>query len=214
MKSHIFDMDGLLIDSEPFWRAAEIKVFCGLGIPFDEHMCRETVGMRIDEVVIYWNKKLNMNMPVSQTSNDITDELIALVKADGQPLPGVQTTLGILKSNDRRIALASSSSIRIIHEVIKKLDIESYFDIVHSAEFEHRGKPAPDVFLTTAKKLNTLPENCVVYEDSKNGMKAGLAARMKTIIIPEFPDSHKDWHKEAHLKWSSLTEFNLVTSEK
>lgn len=207
-------MDGLLIDSEPFWRAAEIKVFRGLGIPFDEHMCRETVGMRIDEVVVYWNKKLDLDLSVLGTSNDIIDELISLVKANGQPLPGVLKTLEILKSQNRRIALASSSSIRIIHEVIKKIGLESYFHIVHSAEFEKRGKPAPDVFLTAAKKLNVLPEKCVVYEDSKNGMRAGLAANMKTIIVPEFPESCEDWHKEAHLKWNSLTEFDLVTAEK
>lgn len=207
-------MDGLLIDSEPFWRAAEIKVFRGLGIPFDEHMCRETVGMRIDEVVVYWNKKLDLDLSILGTSNDIIDELISLVKANGQPLPGVLKTLEILKSKNRKIALASSSSIRIIHEVIKKIGLESYFHIVHSAEFERHGKPAPDVFLTAAKKLNVLPEKCIVYEDSKNGMRAGLAAKMKTIIIPEFPESYEDWHEEAHLKWNSLTEFDLVTAEK
>lgn len=214
MKSHIFDMDGLLIDSEPFWRSAEIKVFTSLGIPFTEDMCRETVGMRIDEVVIHWNNQLDLSMPIHETANDIVDELINLVRKDGVALSGVYSTLETLKSNDRKIALASSSQMRIIKEVVKKLQLENYFDMLHSAEFEKYGKPAPDVFLTAAKLLNNRPENCVVYEDSRNGMIAGLAANMKTIIIPEFPEPHLDWHNEADLKWYSLNEFDLEIAEK
>lgn len=213
MRTHIFDMDGLLIDSEPFWRAAEIKVFRALNIPFTEEMCRETVGMRIDEVVVFWNNKLKLNMPVQGTANDIVDELIYLVKQSGVALPGVYNTLEELKSKDRKMALASSSQMRIIQEVVKQLQIEDYFDLLHSAEFEKYGKPAPDVFLTTAIKLEALPTKCVVYEDSKNGMRAGLAAKMKTIIIPEFPEPHLDWHDEAHLKWHSLEEFDIAIAE-
>jgi sugar-phosphatase len=213
MKAHIFDMDGLLIDSEPFWRAAEIKVFKSIGIPFTEDMCRETVGMRIDEVVHYWNDKLTLTMPIKETANDIVDELISLVKQDGKPLPGVHDTLETLVSHDRKIALASSSSMRIIKEVVQKLDIAHHFSTLHSAEFEKYGKPAPDVFLSTAKHLDANPENCVVYEDSRNGMKAGLSAGMKTIIIPEFPEPHVDWHDEADLKWRSLEEFDLGIAE-
>lgn len=213
MRAHIFDMDGLLIDSEPFWRAAEIKVFQALNIPFTEDMCRETVGMRIDEVVVYWNNKLKLSMPIDQTANDIVDELISLVKKDGVALPGVERTLQTLKENDRQMALASSSQMRIIKEVVEKLNIKEYFDVLHSAEFEKYGKPAPDVFLSTAKELNTSPTSCVVYEDSRNGMLAGLSAQMKTIIIPEFPEPHQDWHDKADLKWRSLNEFDLKLSE-
>lgn len=213
MKAHIFDMDGLLIDSEPFWREAEIKIFKSLGIPFTEDMCRQTVGMRIDEVVVYWNEQLRLDMPVHTTANDIVDELISLVKQDGIALPGVYNTLEVIRSNERKIALASSSQMRIITEVVKKLNIEELFDVLHSAEFEKFGKPAPDVFLTTASKLNVNPERCIVYEDSKNGMRAGLAANMKTIIIPEFPEPNLDWHDEADLKWGTLEEFSLSTAE-
>lgn len=213
MKAHIFDMDGLLIDSEPFWRAAEIKVFQSLGLPFDEDMCRETVGMRIDEVVVYWNNKLSENMDIKSTSNDIIDELIYLVKQGGRPLPGVEKTLNTLHENNRKIALASSSSMRIIEEVVKKLGIESYFEVLHSAEFEKHGKPAPDVFLSTAKMLDHQPTSCIVYEDSKNGMRAGLSANMKTIIVPEFPEPIVEWHQEAHLKWHTLESFSLQSAE-
>ena len=210
MKAHIFDMDGLLIDSEPFWRKAEIAVFTKLDIPFTEGMCRETVGMRIDEVVIYWNEKLGLSMPIETTANEIVDELISQVKKDGKALPGVISTLKTLKENKRKTALASSSSMRIIEAVINKLQIRDYFDALHSAEFEEFGKPHPAVFLSTAKMLDIEPQDCIVYEDSKNGMRAGLAAGMKTIIIPEFPEPHLEWHDEADGKWRSLKEFHLT----
>lgn len=213
MKAHIFDMDGLLIDSEPFWRKAEIKVFQHQGIPFTEEMCRQTVGMRIDEVVVYWNNKLGTNMDVYQTANYIVDELIMQVKQNGVALPGVYDTLEEIKISGRKIALASSSQMRIISEVVNKLNIKHYFDVLHSAASEKYGKPAPDVFLTTAYKLDITPTSCVVYEDSKNGIRAGLAAKMKTILIPEFPEPHLDWHDEADLKWSSLNEFSLKAAE-
>jgi sugar-phosphatase len=202
-------MDGLLIDSEPFWRTAEISVFSSLGIDFNEDMCRETVGMRIDEVVVYWNEKLLLNMPISKTANNIVDELIALVQKDGKALPSVNSTLETLTLNKRKIALASSSSMRIIEAVVDKLSIRSYFQVLHSAEYEEFGKPHPAVFLSTAKLLKSKPSDCIVYEDSRNGMKAGLAAGMKTIIIPEFPEPHMEWHDEADAKWHSLEEFNL-----
>lgn len=206
-------MDGLLIDSEPFWRAAEISVFQTLGIPFTEDMCRETVGMRIDEVVVYWNQKLELSMNVSTTSNAIIDELIKMVNHSGQPLPGVISTLEILLENNRKVALASSSSMRIIEAVVTKLGIKDYFRSIHSAEFEKYGKPHPAVFLTTATNLLESPSNCIVYEDSRNGMRAGLAAQMKTILIPEFPEPHLDWHNEADLKWNSLEDFDIFLAE-
>lgn len=103
--------------------------------------------------------------------------------------------------------------MKIIKTVVEKLNIQFYFDVLHSAEFEKHGKPAPDVFLTTADLLNDTPENCIVYEDSKNGMRAGLGAKMKTILVPEFPDPHMKWHDEADLKWSSLNMFSLIEAE-
>lgn len=206
-------MDGLLIDSEPFWRAAEISVFQTLGIPFTEDMCRETVGMRIDEVVVYWNQKLELSMNVATTSNAIIDELIKMVNHSGKPLPGVISTLDILLENNRKVALASSSSMRIIEAVVTKLGIKDYFRSIHSAEYEKYGKPHPAVFLTTAANLLEPPLNCIVYEDSRNGMRAGLAAQMKTILIPEFPEPHLDWHNEADLKWNSLEDFDIFLAE-
>jgi mannitol-1-/sugar-/sorbitol-6-/2-deoxyglucose-6-phosphatase len=214
-KTHIFDMDGLLIDSEPFWRKAEVRVFTHYGIPFTEDMCRQTVGMRIDEVVHYWAKEYPIIADkIHLISNEIQDELIALVKSEGKALPGVYAALETLKKHQRKCALASSSSMRIINEVVDALTIRSYFQVIHSAEFEKQGKPHPDVFLSTANMLQSTPQDCIVYEDSKNGMLAGIRAGMKVVLIPEFPYAQYDWFQQANLKLNSLEEFNLEEIER
>jgi HAD superfamily hydrolase (TIGR01509 family) len=212
-KAHIFDMDGLLIDSEPAWRAAEIKVFTQLGIPFTEKMCLETVGMRIDEVVVYWQKDYPQLIDISRIAEDIQQEVIRLVKLNGKALPGVIETLQLLKDNNRMCALASSSNIIVIEAVLDSLKIRDYFKVIHSAQFEKHGKPSPDVFLTTAEKMGLQPIECNVYEDSRNGMKAGLAAGMKTILIPEHPNVNQGWFDAADLVLMSLENFDLEIME-
>lgn len=214
-KTHIFDMDGLLIDSEPFWRKSEVQVFNHYGIPFTEDMCRQTVGMRIDEVVVFWSKEYPFICDkIEQISNEIQDELITLVKKEGKALPGVYKTLETIKMHQRKCALASSSSMRIINEVVDALHIRSYFQVIHSAEFEKQGKPHPDVFLSTAKMLQSNPNDCIVYEDSRNGMLAGINAGMKVVLIPEFPNAEYDWFQQANLKLNSLKEFNFEDIER
>jgi mannitol-1-/sugar-/sorbitol-6-/2-deoxyglucose-6-phosphatase len=214
MKFHIFDMDGLLIDSEPFWREAEVKVFNYYDVPFTEDMCRQTVGMRIDEVVRHWTAHYpHIADKIHLISNEIQDELIALVKSKGSALPGVYSTLDMLHHNHRKCALASSSSMRIINEVVNALNLRDYFSVIHSAEYEAHGKPHPDVFLTTAKMMSIHPASCIVYEDSKNGMLAGLSAQMKVVIVPEFPMANSDWFLMAHKKLHTLNEFNLQDIE-
>ncbi len=205
IKAVIYDMDGLLIDSEPFWREAETKVFQSIGLPFNHSMCRQTMGMRIDQVVEYWHRIFNWVSPsVEEVTRNIIEELIALVKKDGKLLPGVLQSIEYFKSHQIPLSIASSSTMEIIEAVVDTLDIRHHFDIIHSAEFEKYGKPHPQVFLTTAEKLNTHPENCLVFEDSKHGMIAGLSARMKVIVVPENPEQDQPWHHLADLKLNTL----------
>jgi len=107
------------------------------------------------------------------------------------------------------MAIASSSSMKIIGNVVQKLEIAEYFAVIHSAEFESYGKPHPQVFISTAQKLKVNPEECLVFEDSKHGMIAALAARMKVIVIPEKKDLNATWHTISTMKLKSLSDFNL-----
>lgn len=186
MKAIIFDMDGVLIDSEPLWKIAEVEAFAKVGLDLTYTDCEETVGLRIDEVVQMWHDKVKWtSKTVKEVETDIVDILIREIRLQGKALAGVQEALELISSAGYKIGLATSSYQRIIEVVVERLEIGHFFEIMHSAEHELNGKPHPAVFLNCAKRLNVSPKDCLVIEDSFNGVLAAKAARMKVIAIPE-----------------------------
>ena len=182
----IFDMDGVLIDSEPLWKIAMEAVFSELGSTLQKSDFQKTVGLRIDEVIHFWNLHESWGIEDEEAIQEkIISKMEELITANAQHLPGVIETLTFLKSKGIRIGLATSSSSRLIRIVLKELAIADFFDFTHSAETEDYGKPHPAVYLTVAQKLAVHPTKCLVIEDSFNGVISGLAAKMKVVCIPE-----------------------------
>jgi sugar-phosphatase len=205
----IFDMDGLIIDSEPLWKIAEIETFKEVGFDFTFEMCALTTGMRIDEVVEFWRAKLEWeSFTNTEIVNKIQNKMIQLIKERGKLLPGIIESLNLLNANDVLIGLASSSSMSLINTTVDTLKIRKFFNVIHSAENEIAGKPNPAVFLSAAKMLKVNPEKCLVLEDSKAGMNAGINANMRTIVIPELGTSPK-WANRGYKKLKTMLEFNL-----
>ena len=199
----IFDMDGVLIDSEPLWKIAMEEVFHALGSTLKKEDFQKTVGLRIDEVVHFWNHHENWGISnESEIEEAIIVKMIELISKNAQPLGGVIETLSFLKYKELKIGLATSSSSRLIKVVLAELNIARFFDFVHSAENEAYGKPHPAVYIKVAEVLNVSPTKCLVIEDSFNGVIAGLAAKMKVVCIPEkthFPNQRlavADFHFE------------------
>jgi len=205
----IFDMDGLLIDSEPFWQAAEKVAFRKVGIELTDAMCGQTIGLRIDEVVEHWHRQFPWDHISQKAIQElIVDHVIQFVREKGEPLSGVDRIFRFFKNKGVKIALASSSHQRLIDAVLNKFGIEECFDVIHSAEFETYGKPHPAIYLTTAQKLAVLPTECLAFEDSFNGLIAAKAARMKTICVPDPTAFDETKFDIADLKLRSLKEFN------
>jgi mannitol-1-/sugar-/sorbitol-6-/2-deoxyglucose-6-phosphatase len=199
----IFDMDGVLIDSEPLWKIAMEEVFHALGSTLKKEDFQKTVGLRIDEVVHFWNHHENWGISnESEIEEAIIVKMIELISKNAQPLSGVIETLTFLKNKGLKIGLATSSSSRLIKVVLAELNIARFFDFVHSAENEAYGKPHPAVYVKVAEVLNVSPTKCLVIEDSFNGVIAGIAAKMKVVCIPEkthFPNQRlavADFHFE------------------
>ena len=216
IKAVIFDMDGLLIDSEPYWQDAEMKVFSDVGFELTREMCKQTTGLRIDEVVQHYYDTVGWDQnrfPLKSVSEGIVDEVIAEVGRKGEPLPGVESTINFFVELQLPMALASSSNMRLIEAVLQKLDIRNNFSIVHSAEFETYGKPHPSTFITTAEKLGVTPQQNLVFEDSLNGILAAKSARMYCIAVPEPESPHLEKMTIADTLLSSLEEFTLQTWE-
>lgn len=186
VKAVIFDMDGVLIDSEPLWRRAMIAGFGDIGIDFTEDDCRKTTGMRFREVIDHWFQHHTITACTQDDLNsNVINHLIELINNEGQPMTGAVETLEFFKKNRMPIGLATSSSNILIETVLNKLSIRPYFSSIVSAEFLQFGKPHPEVFIKCSEELKVLPKNCLVIEDSLNGVLAAKAAQMKVIAIPD-----------------------------
>ncbi len=185
-KAVIFDMDGVLIDSEPLWKIAMEETFQTVGCEITRKDFQKTVGLRIDEVVEFWYKQVGWEgLSPKELEQRIIDKMVELIRENGEPLEGVVETLTFLKEHDYKIGLGTSSYTLLIDVVLETIGLRHLFDFVHSAEHEQYGKPHPAVYLTVAKELGVHPKECVVIEDSINGIIAGKAAQMKVICIPE-----------------------------
>ncbi len=206
----IFDMDGLIIDSEPLWREAEQRVFATVGIDLTDDMCRQTMGLRIDEVIRYWHERMPwQNRSLADIENDILDGMEAAIRARGAALPGVRQSIALLREHDLALAVASSSHTRLIDCVLDKLDLADSFDAVCSAGDEAAGKPDPAVYLTAARRLHMAPDRCIALEDAPAGLQAARAAGMFTVFVPErghpVPDTPC-----ADLTLESLEDFSMT----
>ena len=209
MDAVIFDMDGLLIDSEPLWKKAEIKVFGSVGLSLTAEMLRQIEGTRLDEAVAFWhNYRAWSNKTLQQVADEILEEITALIDAEGKLLDGVIESLEFIVSQHIPLALASSSPIQLIEKVLQRFSIKSYFSVVHSAQFEPYGKPHPGIFITTAGYLQVSPSRCLVFEDSLNGVIAAKAAKMKCIAVPHADVINNPKFEIADLIIPSLKKFD------
>ena len=204
----IFDMDGVIIDSEPLWKIAMEEVFSGLGSRLKKEDFQKTVGLRIDEVIHYWNIKEHWGIrDESEVEEAIIIKMENLIADKPVALEGVIDTLNYLKLRNIPVGLATSSSSRLIKVVLDKLEIKQLFNFVHSAEMEQFGKPHPAVYLTVAKKLAVLPEKCLVIEDSLNGIISAKAAKMTAVCIPEKTHLIEPKLILADYQFESMTDF-------
>ncbi|MCD6543586.1 MAG: hexitol phosphatase HxpB [Flavobacteriaceae bacterium] len=186
IKAIIFDMDGILINSEPLWRQAEIETFAKVGLSFTDAMCMQTMGMRTSEVIEYWYKITPWTgKTVKEVENELLQRVTQLILEEGDAMKGVVFALDYFKEKGLKIALASSSATSLIEAVIDKLQIKKYFEFIESAEYLDFGKPHPEIFIKTANKLGVQASECLVIEDSFNGVLAAKAALMKVIAIPD-----------------------------
>ncbi len=206
----LYDMDGLLLDTETLWGESMLRVANKHRIPITKDRFKETTGLRIYEVVDYWAVKYPWQGSASlDVANEILDDIIEASKNRGSILPGVEKSLELLRKNNFKIGLASSSPTRMIEALVKYFGLYDAFDCITSADVVELGKPHPAVFLHCAESLGAKPIECVVLEDSVNGMIAGKAARMKVIAVPDELHFDDPRFSLADMKLRSLEDFDL-----
>jgi HAD superfamily hydrolase (TIGR01509 family) len=186
LRAAIFDLDGLLIDSEPHWAVAEMDVLAEVGLTLTEAMCQRTTGLRIDEVVAYWHARAPWPGPSpAEVTTRIVARVVERIGSQAVAKPGAHRAVELARRRGVAVGLASSSPMVLIRAAVTRLGLDGAFDALESAEDEPFGKPHPAVYLAAAKRLHVAPTACLALEDSLNGLIAAKAARMRCVVVPE-----------------------------
>jgi beta-phosphoglucomutase family hydrolase len=184
-EAFIFDMDGVLVNSEPFYVEVEQSNFRHLGLEISEKEHQTYQGTATDRMWQLIKERHGIEHPVDElvkmTNSLVTPYFNSLEKME--PMPGVKNLIEKLKEKGIPLAVASSSYADVIEIILQKTGLKSYFDVVVSSQMAGASKPEPDIFLLTARKLSVPPEKCIVIEDSTNGIKAAKAAGMFCIAF-------------------------------
>jgi HAD superfamily hydrolase (TIGR01509 family) len=205
----IFDLDGLLIDSEILWHEAEIEILGDLGVPLAADGCRSTKGMFVNEVTKFWHEQYPWAGPTpDEVAVTIVDRVITLLLAKGELKPGAEHAIALCAARALPLAVASSSQYRLIEVALDHFGLRHHFALIHSAQDEEYGKPHPAVFLTAATKLGADPRRCVVWEDAPAGVVAAAAASMACIAVPEHGEEGHPAFGLADLVLGSLLEMD------
>ena len=180
----IFDMDGVLADTEPLHAEATRRLMAAHGVTFTPGHDDNFFGLTDDEVFNQLCRRYQLDADPRSLSAAWNAEVVSGLAVGLEPLPGVPAVLGALRARGYRLALASGSSPAIIDATLKALDLAGWFEHVVSGKEVGRGKPSPDVFLESARRLGLEPAACLVVEDSANGLTAAAAAGMACVVIP------------------------------
>ncbi len=184
-----FDMDGVLVDSEPEWQRSEIAVFGSLGVRLCERDCMQTKGMRIDEVVRHWHTRAPWENPsIEATTERIVTDMENRLRSHGLAKDGAVEALRDARAASQVVAIVSSSPHRLIDAVVERLGVRDLIDFQVSGDDVPYGKPHPEIYLRAAERAGTDAPRAWVIEDSLFGVLAAKAARMNCIAIPEAPD--------------------------
>jgi mannitol-1-/sugar-/sorbitol-6-/2-deoxyglucose-6-phosphatase len=182
----IYDMDGLLVNSEPIWQEAEKEVFKTVGITLTTEDCLKTTGIPTTAVFDYWYEISPWEGKSKQELEKMLfEKVFSMIKENATAMPGVIETLIFFKNKGLKIGLASASPLELIQIVLERLEIREYFDFYHSATLEKNNKPHPDVYWTVAKKLGCPIENCLILEDSINGVRGAKASGATVVAVPD-----------------------------
>lgn len=186
-QASIFDMDGLLIDSEVLWHEAELEILRDqLGVPLDNDGTRTTKGMFVHEVTEHWYGLYPWPGPSpADVAVSIVDRVIDLILTKGSLKPGALGAIDLCAARGWPLAVASSSEYRLIDAALEHFALRDRFALIHSAEDEEYGKPHPAVYLTAASKLGAAPKRCLAWEDAPAGVVAAKSASMACIAVPE-----------------------------
>lgn len=213
VRALVFDMDGVIVDSEPLHLIAYQEFFSEYEIEYTAEHNQEFLGTKdvwMAGVLIERHELPHTPETMVKAKEEI---LLRLIREQAVARPGLFEILTQAKSAGLPMSIASSATLPTIHLVVEVLKIREYFDALTSGDEVAHGKPSPDVFLLAAKRLGAEPSHCVVIEDTLNGIKAAKAAGMHCVAIPCEATLHQD-HSLADVRLRSLDQIHFERDAK
>jgi len=185
IKAVIFDMDGVMIDSEPLWEETERILLSRRRIEYSPDYRDRIVGLNQRDSGRLLIDTFELEESVEEIISERVKILTSIYEKELETVEGLFPLLDSLKSSNYLLAVASSSPLRVINYVMDKFCLNHYFSAVVSGECTDNGKPHPDIYLETARLLGVAPEECVAIEDSINGVLSAKASAMYCIAVPD-----------------------------
>jgi HAD superfamily hydrolase (TIGR01509 family) len=203
----IFDLDGVLADSEPWWNEIDAKLLAEYGVSYRGEYHRNVLGVNYRLAVEFYKNAFHISASVEELMRRRGEIATDFFANRVQLFPFAKTTLAHLREMKLPLAVATSSVSASARPLLDRTGIRSLFSVVITGDEVQQGKPHPDIYLRAAEKLGISPEACLVIEDSVAGIAAGKAANMRVAAIPDrrFVDP-REYEKEANYVLGSLSE--------
>ena len=183
LKAVVFDLDGVLIDSEPTWERVTRELLARHGRTFDRVIADQHMGMRLIDVVAAVLEAHDLEVDAEAFARELLDDLVTEFERSLVPMPGAEGALKLAASLGLAVGLATGSPRRVVDAVIARYGWR--FDTICTGDDVARGKPAPEIYQLAAQRLGVPPRDCVAIEDSRNGVRAAKDAGMVCIAVPE-----------------------------
>ena len=212
-KAVIFDMDGVIFDTEKVYLDIWIEVFEKYGYKMTKELYVNVMGTGRKNVIKTFLENFGDDLPIEKMYEEKDNQLFYIIENQGIPLKeGVKELFSMLKEKDYKIALATSAKRERVEKQIKDKWLKESFDAIVCGDDVEKGKPSPDIFLKAAKEIDVEPENCFVVEDSPAGIKAAFSGGMKGIHVEDLKAADEDILKYCEKNFKNLQEIKEYLS--
>lgn len=181
----IFDMDGLLVDSETLWAVAEREMIEKRGKVYNAEINLQFIGLRPKDFIANLKREYDIAEEVSVLLGEVIARTCDLVKEEDVSRPGANELIDWLREKGIPHAIASSSPMVVINTIVESHGWGDFFELRCSGDDVTHGKPAPDIYLAAARLLDVAPEQCLALEDSPTGAKSAVAAGITCYAVPD-----------------------------
>lgn len=202
----IFDMDGILFDTERLFNKCFAKALSEYGVENVEYFLTACLGRSTAESKKICMEKLPANFPYDEMQQKLKENFNTSLAEGGMPVkPGVYLMLEYLKANRYPVGLASSSTMKSIMHHLEEANMTEYFSVIAGGDCVEKGKPQPDIYQYVLDKMNMEGKNVIVFEDSPNGLKAATAANLKAVMIPDQIPYSEELKPYVYEKFNTMT---------